>query len=91
VRDDSITRSELERYRRYGLLVDADAATLSLDAARQVRRIRRLRRDLGLSYDTIALVVRLVERIEQLEGRRPPSGRRVRVLLPEVQGRASRD
>jgi hypothetical protein len=78
--DDHITPRELARYRRYGLVIDADVAALSLEAERRVRRIRRLRRDLGLPYDSIALVVRLVERIEQLEGRRPPSGRRVRVL-----------
>jgi hypothetical protein len=35
----------------------------------RVRRIRRLHRDLGLSYDVIALVLPLVERIEELEAR----------------------
>jgi DNA-binding transcriptional MerR regulator len=35
---------------------------------RRLRRVRRLRRDLGLSLDAIVIVVRLLDRIEVLEG-----------------------
>jgi hypothetical protein len=34
------------------------------------RRARRLRRDLGLSADAVVIIVRLLDRIEVLEGRR---------------------
>jgi hypothetical protein len=36
------------------------------------RRARRLRRDLGLSADAVVIIVRLLDRIEVLEGRRRP-------------------
>jgi hypothetical protein len=63
-----ITERELVVYRAHGL-VDGDvAATPALQV--RVRRIRRLHRDLGLNYDVIALVLPLVERIEELERRR---------------------
>jgi hypothetical protein len=55
----TITRRELVVLRAHGL----DGGLTEL----RVRRIRRLRRDLGLSYDVIALVLPLVERIEELE------------------------
>jgi DNA-binding transcriptional MerR regulator len=35
---------------------------------RRLRRVRRLRRDLGLSLDAVVIVVRLLDRIEVLEG-----------------------
>jgi hypothetical protein len=38
---------------------------------RRLRRARRLRRDLGLSMDAIAIILRLVERVEALEGTHP--------------------
>lgn len=46
---------------------------------RRLRRARRLRRDLGLSMDAVAIIVRLLDRIEALEGRPVPPGR-VRTL-----------
>jgi hypothetical protein len=33
----------------------------------RVRRVRRLRRDLGLPYEAIEIIVRLVDRVERLE------------------------
>lgn len=62
-----VTRRELRVYRAYGL-IGADAP-LTDAALRRVRRIRRLHRDLGLSYEAIGLIVPLVERIEALEER----------------------
>jgi chloramphenicol 3-O-phosphotransferase len=35
---------------------------------RKLRKVRRLRRDLGLSLDAVVIVVRLLDRIEVLEG-----------------------
>jgi hypothetical protein len=46
---------------------------------RRLRRVRRLRRDLGLSLDAAIIIVRLLDRIEALEGTRVRS-RRARVL-----------
>ena len=37
---------------------------------RRLRRVRRLRRDLGLSLDAVVIIVRLLDRIDALEGRR---------------------
>jgi hypothetical protein len=60
-----VSTRELLVYRAHGL-VDGDVdATPALQL--RVRRIRRLRRDLGLSYDVIALLLPLVERVERLE------------------------
>jgi hypothetical protein len=44
---------------------------------RRLRRIRRLRRDLGLSLDAAIIVLRLLDRIDELEGTRtgPPRAR----------------
>ena len=46
---------------------------------RRLRRIRRLRRDLGLSLDAAIIVLRLLDRIDELEGTRLGSPR-ARVL-----------
>ena len=46
---------------------------------RRLRRIRRLRRDLGLSLDAAIIVLRLLDRIDELEGTRP-GPQRARVL-----------
>ena len=62
-----LTRREVLIYQQHGLVAGGEVA--SPEVERRVRRIRRLRRDLGLSYDAIALVERLIERIEELEGR----------------------
>jgi hypothetical protein len=45
---------------------------------RRLRRIRRLRRDLGLSLDAAIIVLRLLDRIDELEGTR--IGPRARVV-----------
>ena len=44
---------------------------------RRLRRIRRLRRDLGLSLDAAIIVLRLLDRIDELEGTHagPPRAR----------------
>jgi hypothetical protein len=62
-----ISRRELLVYRTHGLLTED--APLSTETWLRIRRIRRMRRDLGLSYDVIGLIVPLVERIEALEER----------------------
>ena len=63
-----VTQRELVVYRAHGLIDDDVTTTPAMQL--RVRRIRRLRRDLGLSYDVIALLLPLVERVEELERER---------------------
>ena len=65
-------------------LVQLEVVTLSGHTVqpallRRLRRVRRLRRDLGLSLDAAIIVVRLLDRIDALEATRA-GRRRVRVL-----------
>jgi hypothetical protein len=50
--------------------IELDAVRLEEPALpRRLRRMRRLRRDLGLSMDAVVIIVRLLDRIEALESR----------------------
>lgn len=60
-------------------VVAVEDGTVQPALLRKLRRIRRLRRDLGLSLDAAIIVVRLIERIEVLEGERAGASR-ARVL-----------
>lgn len=61
---------ELSRYVELELIPlptgDVTDATL-----RRVRRIRRLRRDLGIDLEIVAIIVHLLDRIQELEATRP--------------------
>jgi hypothetical protein len=46
---------------------------------RRLRRVRRMRRDLGLSLEAVVIILRLLDRIEVLEGGAQRSAR-VRVV-----------
>ncbi|HEY8740785.1 MAG TPA: chaperone modulator CbpM [Candidatus Dormibacteraeota bacterium] len=66
-----LTRREL------ALLDEATLEVLSTEDVTEetiwrVRRVRRLRRDLGLQYEAIEVIVRLLDRIETLEGEQFP-------------------
>lgn len=63
-----VRRRELQTYAATGLLVLGDGPPSEADL-RRMRRIRRLRRDLGLSYEAIEIVLRLVDRLEAGEQR----------------------
>jgi hypothetical protein len=63
-----LTRRELE------VIDEATLATLAVGEVNEqviwrVRRVRRLRRDLGLDYASIEIIVRLLDRVEELERR----------------------
>ncbi|MEA2683977.1 MAG: MerR family regulatory protein [Chloroflexota bacterium] len=63
-----LTRRELE------VIDEATLASLALGEVNEqvvwrVRRVRRLRRDLGLDYASIEIIVRLLDRVEELERR----------------------
>ncbi len=61
--------------RRELALLDAEtldalsSGEVSQEVVWRVRRVRRLRRDLGLQYDAIEIIVRLLDRIDRIEGR----------------------
>jgi hypothetical protein len=61
-----ITRRELDCYDDE-LLQAWRGASLDEETVWRIRRVHRLRRQLGLDYDALEIIVRLVDRIEQLE------------------------
>jgi DNA-binding transcriptional MerR regulator len=68
----SVTRislTEVRRYERAGCLVIEQHEEVSERELRRLRRVRRLRRDLGFDLDAIGVIVRLVERVEELQSR----------------------
>jgi hypothetical protein len=77
-RSSGLSRTEIRRYVQLDLVSTADG-TVRPGVMRRLRRARRLRRDLGLSVDAVVIVLRLLDRIDALEGRTTPS-RRARVF-----------
>jgi DNA-binding transcriptional MerR regulator len=57
-------------YETYGLLVLEPGAEPTQAQMQRIRRIRRLHRDLGLSYEAIDVVLRLLDRLEAAEAAR---------------------
>jgi hypothetical protein len=64
-RASGLSRLELRRYLQIEEM-RVEALPAAVLAAR-LRRVRRLRRDLGLSFDAIAIILRLLDRIDALE------------------------
>jgi MerR HTH family regulatory protein len=65
-RSTGLTRAELRRFVELDvLLVGREPAEATM--MRRLRRARRLRRDLGLSLDAVAIILRLLDRIEALQ------------------------
>ncbi len=65
-RSTGLTRAEIRRF------VDLDVLLVRRGLAEaammhRLRRARRLRRDLGLSPDAVAIILRLLDRIEALQ------------------------
>ncbi|HKA11584.1 MAG TPA: chaperone modulator CbpM [Candidatus Dormibacteraeota bacterium] len=65
-RSTGLTRTEIRHF------VDLDVLLVGRGHAeatlmRRLRRARRLRRDLGLSLDAVAIILRLLDRIEALQ------------------------
>jgi hypothetical protein len=74
-----ITRRELDCYDDE-LRLEWRSAELDEETVWRIRRVHRLRRQLGLDYDALEIIVRLVDRIEQLEGPGRRHQIRVRVV-----------
>ncbi|HKF17954.1 MAG TPA: chaperone modulator CbpM [Candidatus Dormibacteraeota bacterium] len=65
-RSTGLTRPEIRRFVDLDvLLVRGGLAEATM--TRRLRRARRLRRDLGLSLDAVAIILRLLDRIEALQ------------------------
>jgi hypothetical protein len=61
-----VSRRELECFEE-GLVVQWTQVELTDELAWRIRRAHRLRAQLGLDYDAIEIILRLVHRIEELE------------------------
>lgn len=59
--------AEVRRYYRAGI-VEVEAGSLTETTVRRLRRARRLRRDLGLELDAIAIIIRLLDQLEHRPG-----------------------
>jgi DNA-binding transcriptional MerR regulator len=73
-RQCGLTARELTRY------IELELISLPVDevgdaTSRRLRRIRRLRRDLNIDLEVVAIIMRLLDRIEELESSRPPPSR----------------
>jgi hypothetical protein len=65
-----LARSEVSHFLELDVVTLPDQ-TVRPALVRRLRRVRRMRRDLGLSLDAVVIIMRLLDRIETLEGSRP--------------------
>ncbi|MGH7904740.1 MAG: chaperone modulator CbpM [Candidatus Dormibacteraceae bacterium] len=56
----------VRRYQRAGCIEITEAGITDL-TVRRARQVHRLRRDLGLQLDAIAIIVRLIDRLERAQ------------------------
>jgi hypothetical protein len=77
----SLGRRELQSYEARGLLRLGEGPGPTAAELERARRIRRLRRDLGLSYESIDIVLRLVDRLEAAGAGRAESQPSVRITV----------
>jgi hypothetical protein len=70
-RSSGLSRSEITHFLELDVVTLSDG-TVRPALVRRLRRVRRMRRDLGLSLDAVVIILRLLDRIEALEGSRPP-------------------
>ena len=81
-----MTRRQVVRCSQLAL-ISITAKQVEPSALRRLRRIRRLQRDLGLDLEATAIIVRLLEQIEELEAR---VGRASAVRVQPVDGEPRR-
>jgi hypothetical protein len=77
-RSSGLSRGEIRRFVEFGVVSLRDGPVEPAQV-RRLRRARRLRHDLGLSVDAVVIILRLLDRIEVLEGTRRWRGA-VRIL-----------
>jgi MerR HTH family regulatory protein len=68
-RTSGLSRSDVSHFLELDV-VEIQDGTVWPALVRRLRRVRRMRRDLGLSLDAVVIIMRLVDRIEALEGTR---------------------
>lgn len=68
-RYSGLSRGEIRRLVGLGVVRVKDGP-VEPALVRRLRRARRLRHDLGLSVDAVVIILRLLDRIEALEGTR---------------------
>jgi hypothetical protein len=68
-RSSGLSRSEVSHFLELEV-VTLPGGVVRPALLRRLRRVRRMRRDLGLSLEAVAIILRLLDRIEVLEGRR---------------------
>jgi MerR HTH family regulatory protein len=78
-RASGLSQTEVRRFLQLGV-VTFTGEPVQPALLRRLRRVRRMRRDLGLSLDAIAIIVRLLDRLEAVEGRTPPANVSITVL-----------
>jgi hypothetical protein len=66
-RSSGLSRSEVSHFLELDLVTLSDGVVRPA-VLRRLRRVRRMRRDLGLSLEAVAIIMRLLDRIEALEG-----------------------
>jgi MerR-like DNA binding protein len=71
-RSSGLTRAEVRH------VLEFDVVTLPVGVVqpallRRLRKAHRLRRDLGLSMDAVVIILRLLDRLEALDGKRASS------------------
>jgi MerR-like DNA binding protein len=82
-RSSGLTRAEVRHVLELEV-VELPGGVMQPALVRRLRKAHRLRRDLGLSMDAIVIILRLLDRLEALEGSRGSSVR-VTVLDHERQ------
>lgn len=72
-RSSGLNRGEIRRFVELGVVRLRDGPVEPAQV-RRLRRARRLRHDLGLSVDAVVIILRLLDRIDVLEGTRQRRG-----------------
>jgi hypothetical protein len=67
-RSSGLRRQEVREFVRFEVVAISEGP-LEAVVVRKLRRARRLRRDLGLSTEAVVIILRLLDRIEAVEGR----------------------
>jgi MerR-like DNA binding protein len=71
-RSSGLTRAEVRHVLEFDV-VTLPGGVVQPALLRRLRKAHRLRRDLGLSMDAVVIILRLLDRLETLEGKRASS------------------
>jgi MerR HTH family regulatory protein len=71
-RSSGLTRAEVRHVLEFHV-VTLPGGVVQPALLRRLRKAHRLRRDLGFSMDAVVIILRLIDRLETLEGKRASS------------------